>query len=149
MLLYREVNPGMLHRTERGKAASIAMAQGKEAERYGVDRREVHGIQGLELLEQHLKERDDEAADDDAQWDGWEVESDDESDMSGGWVNVSSDDEQDYCELEKRDDDEDEKEEEKASLLGRRGWKIYRCTSKGQGMIPSLIRKMPKLTLTW
>ena len=107
MLLYREVNPGMLHRTERGKAASIAMAQGKEAERYGVDRREVHGIQGLELLEQHLKERDDEAADDDAQWDGWEVESDDESDMSGGWVNVSSDDEQDYFELEKSDDDEE------------------------------------------
>ena len=113
MLLYREVNPGMLHRTERGKAASIAMAQGKEAERYGVDRREVHGIQGLELLEQHLKERDDEAADDDAQWDGWEVESDDESDMSGGWVNVSSDDEQDYFELEKSDDDEEEKDDPK------------------------------------
>ena len=113
MLLYREVNPGMLHRTERGKAASIAMAQGKEAERYGVDRREVHGIQGLELLEQHLKERDDEAADDEAQWDGWEVESDDESDMSGGWVNVSSDDEQDYFELEKSDDDEEEKDDTK------------------------------------
>ena len=113
MLLYREVNPGMLHRTERGKAASIAMAQGKEAERYGVDRREVHGIQGLELLEQHLKERDDEAADDEAQWDGWEVESDDESDVSGGWINVSSDDEQDYFELEKSDDDEEEKDDTK------------------------------------
>ena len=114
MLLYREVNPGMLHRTERGKAASIAMTQGKEAERYGVDRREVHGIQGIELLEQHLKERDnDDGADDEAQWDGWEVESDDESDVSGGWINVSSDDEQDYFELDKSDDDDGEKDDTK------------------------------------
>lgn len=113
MLLYREVNPGMLHRTERGKAASIAMAQGKEAERYGMDRREVHGIQGIELLEQHMKERDGEGDDDEAQWDGWELESDNESDMSGGWINVSSDDEQDYFKLEQSDEEEKEKNDTK------------------------------------
>ena len=33
--------------------------------------------------------------------------------MSGGWVNVSSDDEQDYFELEKSDDDEEEKDDPK------------------------------------
>lgn len=92
MQLYREVNPAMLRRAERGKAGSMALAQGKMPERFGVDRREVHGIQGIELLEQHLKERADDE-EDEAGWDGWELESASDSDSSGGWINVSSDEE--------------------------------------------------------
>lgn len=121
LLLYREVNPAMLHRTERGKSGALSLAQGKQAERFGVDRREVHGIQGIELLEQHLKERseaarddsnngnedeDDDDDDDDAKWDGWELESASDSDSSGGWIAVSSDDEQEHFELDKSDVDD-------------------------------------------
>lgn len=96
MQLYREVNPAMLRRAERGKSGSMALAQGHVAERFGADRREVHGIQGIELLEQHLKERGD---DEEEGWDGWEVESASDSDSSGGWINVSSDEEDIELEL--------------------------------------------------
>ncbi|WFD20078.1 Severe Depolymerization of Actin [Malassezia caprae] len=91
MQLYREVNPAMLRRAERGKSGAMALSQGHVAERYGTDRRQVHGIQGIELLEQHLKERGED--DEDEGWDGWELESASDSDSSGGWINVSSDEE--------------------------------------------------------
>lgn len=91
MQLYREVNPAMLRRAERGKSGAMALAQGHVVERFGADRREVHGIQGIELLEQHLKEHGDDEENDDEGWDGWELESASDSDSSGGWIDVSSD----------------------------------------------------------
>lgn len=118
MQLYREVNPAMLRRAERGKAGSMAVAQGKTAERFGADRREVHGIQGIELLEKHIKEHGDAPDEDGDGWDGWELESASDSDSSGGWINVSSDDEAgSHFSVQNSDldlsDDEKEKETKK------------------------------------
>lgn len=95
MQLYREMNPAMLRRVDRGKTGAMALAGGKSPARFGVDRNEVHGIQGLELLAEHLEQKKEAGEEDDNdEWQGWELEeaSDSDSDSSTGWINVSSDD---------------------------------------------------------
>lgn len=100
--LFREVNPGMLKRRDRGKAASMGLI-GPGVAAYGHGQDAAEGIEGLELLEEHFaamrKEAnggvsDDEDApmdeDDEAGWENWEAESDSESE-SDGWVDVDSD----------------------------------------------------------
>ncbi|CAO1619913.1 unnamed protein product [Parajaminaea phylloscopi] len=104
--LYRDVNPAMLPRKERGKSGSLALQAGQGPRAYGVAEAGVQGIQGLELLEQHLEEekakRAEEGSDaedeDEAAWKQWELESDSdgESDDSGGWINVDSDGDSDF-----------------------------------------------------
>lgn len=107
MQLYREVNPAMLHRNERGKSGSLALAQGRTMDQYGADRSSVHGIQGIDLLEKHLEEQGSDA--DEEAWKDWEVDSDGEdSDSSGGWINVSSDEEGGDHFKVAQSDDEDE-----------------------------------------
>ena len=121
MQLYREVNPGMLRRADRGKSGAIAMAEGKGPQQFGTDRREVRGIQGLELLEQHLEEKKQAGEEDNGDWDGWELESasDSDSESSGGWIKVSSDEDEDghfevdRSDLDLSDDDKDEKTDDK------------------------------------
>ncbi|KDQ60554.1 hypothetical protein JAAARDRAFT_190731 [Jaapia argillacea MUCL 33604] len=99
--LYREVNPGMLKRRERGKEASMGMAKGKEPLPFGHSTQAAIDIEGLSLLEDHLQQlreeeginsADEEEADA-AAWDRWEVETDssEESSDSGGWMDVDSD----------------------------------------------------------
>ncbi|KAE8150878.1 SDA1-domain-containing protein [Aspergillus avenaceus] len=116
--LYREVNPEMLKRRDRGKDASMGLRSGEKKERrFGED--EVGGIEGIELLEQWKEEErkkkraekglasdeeDDEEEDEAAAWDAWNVEDDEDSDDSGGWIDVQSDAEIDLS------DSEDEKE---------------------------------------
>ncbi|ORY33460.1 putative cell cycle-related protein [Naematelia encephala] len=102
--LFREVNPGMLKRRERGKAASMGIAT-LQAPAYGHTAAASEGIEGLELLEEHfaaLKKEanggvsDDSDAemvvdeDDEAGWENWDVESDSSS-ASSGWEDVLSD----------------------------------------------------------
>ena len=113
MQLYREVNPAMLRRSERGKSGSMALAEGKQMPQYGVDRRSVHGIQGIELLEKHIAEQGSDAEEE--AWKDWEVDSDDgeDSDSSGGWINVSSDEDgADHFNVDQSDDEKEKKEEE-------------------------------------
>ena len=122
MQVYREVNPAMLRRADRGKAGAMALAGGQEPARFGVDRNEVHGIQGLDLLEQHLEEKKQAGEEDDNEdWQGWELESasDSDSESSTGWINVSSDDDAgshfsvDRSDLDLSDDEKKDKDEEK------------------------------------
>jgi protein SDA1 len=114
--LFREVNPGMLRRRDRGKTASMGLIDGQVAA-YGYSKDAADGIEGLELLDEHFaamrKEAnggvsDDEAAfdeDDEGGWDDFEVESDSDSDSDGGgWVDVVSDGE----DIEMSDSDDDE-----------------------------------------
>ncbi|KAI4250890.1 MAG: hypothetical protein L6R42_008583, partial [Xanthoria sp. 1 TBL-2021] len=101
--LYREIAPGMLEKRDRGKEAAMDLRSGaRKEQRFG---EEVVGrIEGLELLEKWREEEnqrriaakgdevethpsDDDVGDED----GWEVDEDSDSD-SGGWHNVSSDD---------------------------------------------------------
>ncbi|KZS94026.1 actin cytoskeleton organization and cell cycle progression protein [Sistotremastrum niveocremeum HHB9708] len=101
--LYREVNPGMLKRRERGKEATMNNRDNKPLP-FGHNPDTPANIEGLELLEDHLDQMRKEAADgadgeggldedDDAAWEGWDVESDSEEESdSDGWNNVSDDD---------------------------------------------------------
>ncbi|MCJ1250753.1 Severe Depolymerization of Actin [Trapelia coarctata] len=99
--LYREVGADMLKKRDRGKEAAMGLKAGDRRERrFGEE--EIGQIEGLELLEKWKEEererkrlagelREDgasEASDEDP--DGWEVESNDSED-SGGWINVESD----------------------------------------------------------
>ncbi|KAI0646751.1 SDA1-domain-containing protein [Trametes meyenii] len=113
--LFREVNPGMLKRRERGKEASMGMAKGSQPLPFGHSVQAAVDIEGLVLLEDHLKklrEEDgvasgDEEEDNEAAWEGWDVESDsDES--SDGWVNVDSDSDEDL-EVSDSEDEEDKR----------------------------------------
>ncbi|KAH9951429.1 SDA1-domain-containing protein [Amylocystis lapponica] len=119
--LFREVNPGMLKRRQRGKEASMGMAQGAQPLQFGHSAEAAVDIEGLVLLEDHLnKLRAEEglgsgAEDEDGEagWEGWDLESDSEnSSESGDWVDVESDGDKD---LDISDsDDEAEKSSAKA-----------------------------------
>ncbi|MCJ1401638.1 Severe Depolymerization of Actin [Xylographa trunciseda] len=110
--LYREVGADMLKKRDRGKEAAMSLRAGDRKERrFG---EEAAGeIEGLELLEKWKEEERErkkldgtlpdteaEVADYEDE-NGWEVEEDD-SDDSGGWINVESD-----VEIEISDSDDD------------------------------------------
>ncbi|MCJ1318202.1 Severe Depolymerization of Actin [Xylographa vitiligo] len=99
--LYREVGADMLKKRDRGKEAAMGLRAGDRKERrFGEE--QAGEIEGLELLEKwNEEERErkrldgtlpDNEADvvDNEDETGWEVEEDD-SDDSGGWINVESD----------------------------------------------------------
>ncbi|KAL7418433.1 Severe Depolymerization of Actin [Cryptotrichosporon argae] len=129
LALFREVNPAMLKRRDRGKAVSMGI--GEAAPAYGHGRAAAEGIEGLELLEEHFaalrKEAnggvsDDDAAvdeDDEGGWDDWEVESETGSESSG-WVDVS-DDERDIEMSGSEDED------------GRKAAKAAKAKAKAKG----------------
>jgi protein SDA1 len=138
--LFREVDPELLKKKDRGKDATIGLRAGTlKNMKFGEE--ESGGIEGLELLakwkeeekkrkrvEQGLPETagsDEENKDEDDGFnsDDWEVESDDSS-VSGDWINVDhSDDEAPAPKKrksgEESSDDEEENEEERAAELER------------------------------
>ncbi|TFK93178.1 SDA1-domain-containing protein [Polyporus arcularius HHB13444] len=123
--LFREVNPGMLKRRERGKDASMGIAKGSQPLPFGHSAEAAVDIEGLVLLEDHLKklrEEDGVASgvedeDDEAAWDGWDVESDSDEESSDGWQEVDSDSDGD---LEISDsEDEDGKPSKKSKGKGK------------------------------
>lgn len=125
--LYRQVNPEMLKSRDRGKDAALGMKSGAlRQQRYGEEA--VGEIEGLDLLEQWKEEERqrkriekgldpdasdlDEDEDDEAGWDAWNVEAED-SDDSGGWINVESDEE---INISDSDDDERSKPDKKVKF---------------------------------
>ncbi|KAJ7490049.1 SDA1-domain-containing protein [Mycena galericulata] len=95
--LFREVNPGLLKRRERGKDASMGMASGTQPLAFGHSADAAVDIEGLALLEDHLQKlRDEENVvledDDEAAWEGWDVDSDSSDSESEGWIDVDDDD---------------------------------------------------------
>lgn len=109
--LYRDVAPEMLLKKDRGKEVTMAMSAGQTNQKmqFGVERNVATGIAGLELLEAWKKEQRELDGDDDdddeegtalywfvltADWKEWDIGSEEEdSDGSGGWIEVSSDEE--------------------------------------------------------
>ncbi|KAG8898229.1 Severe Depolymerization of Actin [Tulasnella sp. 403] len=100
LALFRDVNPGLLKKSERGRRDDAE--KDDKVIRYGQQQKPSITVEGLQLLEDHFAQlRAEEGADasavvlddddDDAAWDGWEVESETDSDSSG-WKDVSSDD---------------------------------------------------------
>ncbi|KAK2053780.1 SDA1-domain-containing protein [Colletotrichum caudatum] len=142
--LYREVGADMLMKRDRGKDASMGLRSGEiKTKRFGEE--EVGGIEGIELLAKWKEEQrklkraakglpEDGGSDKEDEEDGyksedWEVDSDD-SDDSGGWINVShSEDEDDEPAPKKRrtgedgsdseEEDDDVDEEDSAAEMER------------------------------
>lgn len=121
--LYREVGAEMLKKRDRGKEAAMGLRSGERKERrFGEE--EAGEIEGLELLQKWKEEEKqrkriekglpaeggEEEELDEADWGAWDVE-EDESDDSGGWINVESDDEINIS------DDEDNKPPAKKAKL--------------------------------
>lgn len=120
--LYREVGADLLHRRDRGKDAAMGIRAGTIKERrYGEEA--VGEVEGIELLEKWKEEErrkkreaagldpdadDGEEVDEAEDWNAWDVESDEDSDDSGGWINVESDGEDIQI-----SDSEDEKDKSK------------------------------------
>ncbi|KIJ69642.1 hypothetical protein HYDPIDRAFT_172966 [Hydnomerulius pinastri MD-312] len=130
--LYREVNPGMLKRRERGKDASIGISGGRQPLPFGHSADAAVDIEGLSLLEDHFKALraeetggDMEVDDDEAAWEGWDVQTDSsESDSeSEGWISVESDGE----DLEVSDSEDEGKEKQTVAGKSKVGEK------KGEG----------------
>ncbi|KAF2124842.1 SDA1-domain-containing protein [Dothidotthia symphoricarpi CBS 119687] len=121
--LYREVGAELLHKRDRGKDAAMGVRAGTIKERrYGEEA--VGEIEGIELLEKWKEEErrkkreaagldpdvdDGSELDSGEDWKKWDVESDADSDDSGGWINVESDGEDINI-----SDSEDEKDKPKA-----------------------------------
>jgi protein SDA1 len=120
--LYREVGADLLKKRDRGKDATMGIRAGTITEqRYGEEATgEIEGIELLEKWKEEERRKKLEAAgldpdadngdvvledDDEEDWKKWDVESDGESDDSGGWINVESDGEDIQI-----SDSEDEKE---------------------------------------
>ncbi|CAN9105182.1 unnamed protein product [Alternaria alternata] len=118
--LYREVGADLLKKRDRGKDATMGIRAGTFKERrYGEEA--IGEIEGIELLEKWKEEErrkkleaagldpdadnGDVELDDEDDWKKWDVESDGDSDDSGGWINVESDGEDIQI-----SDSEDEKE---------------------------------------
>lgn len=121
--LYREVGADLLHKRDRGKDAAMGIRAGTIKERrYGEEA--VGEVEGIELLEKWKEEErrkkreaagldpdadDGEELDEGEDWKAWDVESDEDSDDSGGWINVESDGEEIQI-----SDSEDEKDKSKS-----------------------------------
>ncbi|KAI7870091.1 SDA1-domain-containing protein [Mucor mucedo] len=108
--LFREINPEMLLRKDRGKTATIRMKDGSiRTVQYGEASTNMSGLQGLELLDQAEKDED---------WGDWEVDdSSDDSDEEGdGWVNVGSDDE-DFVNVSLADEENEGLDDEEKKKL--------------------------------
>ncbi|KAF2663945.1 SDA1 domain-containing protein [Microthyrium microscopicum] len=127
--LYRDVGAELLHKRDRGKKAAMdARAGAQSLPRFGEVNAE-EGIAGIELLEEwkeeeRRKKREEtgvDSEDEEAEakrieeeeaegWKNWDVE-DDESDDSGGWIDVPSDGEDLHV-----SDSDDDKPKKKAKL---------------------------------
>ncbi|KAF9338001.1 Protein SDA1 [Podila minutissima] len=84
--LFREINPELLKKKDRGRNAAMNMRDYKPSQ-YG----ESHNDGDLEGLQLLAENPDDENAGED-NWDEWEEASEDEEDEeNGGWINVSDD----------------------------------------------------------
>lgn len=94
LALYRRENPKLLPRKERGKEGALkAGAEDFAVRGFGENNDVTHGITGLDLLQKHLDQAnsEDEEGRDREAWEGWDQDSDEDSDASsGGWINVSS-----------------------------------------------------------
>ncbi|KAI8575368.1 hypothetical protein K450DRAFT_262117 [Umbelopsis ramanniana AG] len=105
--LYREVNPELLKRKDRGKEASISIKDFKSLQYGSADATGAEGITGIEFL----NEGDEEAVDDD-NWDNWEVEDDSDEESEDGWVNVGDGDDEGAIDVDMSDSDEEKEGED-------------------------------------
>ncbi|KAH8553386.1 SDA1-domain-containing protein [Umbelopsis sp. PMI_123] len=127
--LYREVNPELLKRKDRGKEASIGMKDFKTLQYGSADATGAEGINGIEFL----NEGDEEANDDD-NWDNWEVEDDSDEESEDGWVNVPESDDGEAIDVDMSDSDEEKEDKEKAEDGTKKVRRMTRRAMKKKGL---------------
>ncbi|KAI8086691.1 SDA1-domain-containing protein [Halteromyces radiatus] len=102
--LFREINPEMLMKKDRGKSATVRLKDGSvKVVHYGETSDGLVGLQGVELLDENAAEEKEDDG-----WDEWEVDEDSDSDDSDGWINVPSDNEDEF-DIDMGDEDDKEK----------------------------------------
>ncbi|KAI8341259.1 SDA1-domain-containing protein [Chlamydoabsidia padenii] len=99
--LFREINPEMLMKKDRGKTATVRLKDGTvKVVHFGETNDGLDGLQGVELLDEEGNEDKDDG------WDDWEVDEDSDSDDGDDWINVPSDNEQEF-DIDLDDDDKE------------------------------------------
>ncbi|KAI8148549.1 SDA1-domain-containing protein [Fennellomyces sp. T-0311] len=112
--LYREVNPEMLLRKDRGRAATMQLKDGSASRlQFGAAEADALGLRGVELLEETKAEDED--------WGDWEVDEDASDSDEEGWINVSDDEGPLNIAMS---DDEDVKKDEKKTETGEKKRRI-------------------------
>ncbi len=124
--LYREVGADMLKKRDRGKEAAMGLRSGERKEqRFGEEA--LGQIEGLELLEKWKEEErqrvrvekglpaekasdESEAGSEEEDAGDWEIDEAEDSDDSGGWINVESDKEIDIS------DSDDDRQTKRAKI---------------------------------
>ncbi|KAF9429444.1 Protein SDA1 [Entomortierella beljakovae] len=130
--LFREINPELLKKKDRGRTAVMNMRNFKPS-MYGENNNDGD-LEGLQLLAENGGEEEGEGEDG---WNDWEEASEDEEDQEGGgWVNVSDDEED--LNIKLSDDDDSGSEDEN----GNKKPKVKRISAnkerrlKKKGLMP-------------
>ncbi|RUS20386.1 SDA1-domain-containing protein [Endogone sp. FLAS-F59071] len=105
--LFRESNPELLLRRDRGKAVSMGMRDFRLRGFGEVDVVGAEGIRGIEALEEAEDGEDGEDG-----WANWEVEEGSGDESEDGWIDVSSDEGDGGVNVKWSDDDDSDSEEE-------------------------------------
>ncbi|KAG2220335.1 hypothetical protein INT45_004020 [Circinella minor] len=127
--LYREVNPEMLLKKDRGRSATMQLKDGSAPRlQFGAGEGDGSGLKGIELLDEQAENAEENGDDG---WEGWEVDEDSSDSEEEGWVNVS-DDEGDVKIAMSDDEDEEEGEKKKEKKELAPGEKKQRRIGKRQ-----------------
>jgi len=104
---FRQTNPQLLHRKDRGKGTDVNV----RPLGYG-ETRPGTGLEGIELLEEYERTQQEEGMEQEEGWEGWELASNDSDapdvNDDAGWVEVDSDEDEDDDENANDDNNEEE-----------------------------------------
>lgn len=112
--LFRESNPELLRRRDRGKAVSMGMRDFRLRGFGEVDVVGAEGIKGIEALEEV-----EDGEDGDDGWENWEVEEGSGDESEDGWIDVSSDEGDGGVNVKWSDDSDSEDEGGKRGGKGK------------------------------
>ncbi|KAI9263452.1 SDA1-domain-containing protein [Phascolomyces articulosus] len=128
--LYREVNPEMLLKKDRGRSATMQLKDGSAPRlQFGAGEGDGSGLKGIELLDEQENQGDEEGDDG---WEGWEVDEESSDSDEEGWINVSDDEDMVKIAMSDDEDDEKKKEEKKEKQPLAPGEKKQRRIGKRQ-----------------
>ncbi|KAG0237533.1 SDA1-domain-containing protein [Mortierella sp. GBAus27b] len=129
--LYREINPELLKKKDRGRSAAMNMRDFKPSV-YGESHSENY-LEGIQLLAEEAGENGEAAGEDGDDWAQWEEASEDEDDEEGGggWIDVSDDEEALNIKLSDDEASEDENGNKKPKQKRLTANKERRLKKKG------------------
>ncbi|KAF9914811.1 Protein SDA1 [Lobosporangium transversale] len=128
--LFREINPELLKKKDRGRGATMNMRSLKPSA-YGETHNDAD-FADLQLLAENADGDSNNGEGDDNDWDEWEEASEEENDdEEGGWINVSDDDNDLNIKLSDGEESEDENGNKKPKTKRLSANKERRLKKKG------------------